>query len=106
MNTQEPIENGCMQYIPQWQEKLGWKLFPNNYTELPEKTGGKDGLHCRIAVSLSRIDRLRTLISGKIEVTAKTTTENLIGKHITNTRVSVRPPAWLDRTNSQAEKRA
>lgn len=39
------------------------------------------------------------LISGKLEVTAKTATENVIGANVTATGVSVIPPTWLQRHN-------
>lgn len=96
----EPAGYACV-YVPQWQEKLGWKLFPNSYTEMPGIPKMKDCLVCYVTVHLSWLDRLRMLISGKLEVTAKTTTENVIGENFTNTGVSVRPPAWLDRHNDQ-----
>lgn len=74
-------------YVPQWQEKLGWKLFPNTYTEMPEMPDMKDGLVCGITVTLSWLDRLRMLVSGKLEVTAKTATENVIGANVTATEM-------------------
>ena len=94
-----PQPCSALAYVPQWQENLGWKLFPNSYTEMPEIPDMRDGLVCGITVTLSWLDRLRILISGKMEVTAKTATENVIGANVTATGVSVRPPAWLDRQN-------
>lgn len=88
---------GAQVYIPNWQDRINRVLFPYRYTELPEMDGAKDGLHCGVKVDFSFIDRLRILFSGKVEVTIKTTTENVIGKHVTNTGVSVRPPDFLTR---------
>lgn len=107
MNDPEPIKTELddgknihcrvMEYIPQWQEKIGRKLFPASYIEWPEMEGAKDGLHCDITVELSMLDRIRVLFSGKLEVTAKTATENLLGAHKTVTGVRVLPPFYLDR---------
>jgi len=90
-------------YVPQWQEKLGWKLFPSNHIDLPEMPNRKDGLICHVTVQLSWLDRLRMLISGKLDVTAKTATENVIGANVTATGVSVIPPTWLQRHNAGSE---
>ncbi len=43
------------------------------------------------------------LISGKLDVTAKTATENVIGANVTATGVSVIPPTWLQRHNAGSE---
>lgn len=92
------VENGCMEYVPQWQEKIGRKLFPNVHIDFPEtKFKAEDGISITTTVMLSWLDRIRTLVSGKLQVTAKTTTENEIGKYVTSSSVSVRPPSWLDR---------
>jgi hypothetical protein len=88
-------------YVPQWHEKLGWKLFPSHHIDLPEMPNRKDGLICHVTVQLSWLDRLRMLISGKLEVTAKTATENVIGANVTATGVSVIPPTWLRRHNDK-----
>ena len=92
-------------YVPQWQEKLGWILFPSNHIDLPEMPNRKDGLICHVTVQLSWLDRLRMLISGKLEVTAKTATENVIGANVTATGVSVIPPTWLQRHNDEMRDR-
>jgi hypothetical protein len=87
----------CSVYVPQWQEKLGWRLFPAHHIDSPELPCAHDVLVCVSRVHLSWIDRLRVLISGKIEVTSKTTTKGVIGDHISASVFSARPPAWLDR---------
>jgi hypothetical protein len=110
MNTQNQQESaalapvaGYVEYVPQWQEKLGWKLYPASHVDMPDVPNMHDCLVCRVTVHLSWIDRLRTLISGRMEVSTKTATENVIGKHVTASGVSVRPPTWLDRRNAQGE---
>ncbi len=90
--------NGVQEYIPQWQEKIGWKLYPAcEYVEAPELKDSKDVLVSTTTVHITGWDRLRLLISGRVEVVAKTTTQNEIGAHLTNSGVSVRPPSWLSR---------
>lgn len=51
----------------------------------------------RTTVDLSIIDRLRVLISGRIEVQAKTSTENEVGNYATNATFNIQPPRWLTR---------
>lgn len=85
------------QYVPQWQEKLGRKLFKKHHIDMPDLPGMKDCLVSRTVAHLSFVDRLKVLISGKIEVTTNTATEHVIGKTFTNSGVSVRPPGWLER---------
>lgn len=97
--------NECLVYVPQWQEKLGWKLFPSVYVDSPELPGMRDVMVSYTHVNLSFLDRIRVLISGKIEVTTKTATENVIGKVSTNCGFSARPPWWLDRIPKKGEAR-
>lgn len=94
---EDNCQNHCMVYVPQWQEKLGWKLFPGNYIEWPEMPDGKDAIIHNVEVRLSLVDRFRALISGKLEVVVKTATENVIGETATNSGVTVCPPWYLDR---------
>lgn len=96
-------KNECLVYIQQWQEKLGWKIFPNTYVDSPELPEMKDVIVSYTRVNLSFIDRLRVLISGKIEITTKTATENIIGAVKTNCGSSVRPPWWLDRVDRKSK---
>lgn len=97
--------NGELRYMPQWQEKIGWRLFPQSHVALPEvigtsMEGGRgDCLVTEVTCHLSLLDRFRTLISGKIKVTSKTVTENTIGGNITASGVSVLPPKFLERTD-------
>lgn len=97
MNT----DNGCMVYVPQFREKLGWKLFPAQHFDSPEMQGAHDCLNCHVVASFSLLDRLRILVSGEIKVTTKSATENLIGKHETAGGVQVLPPKFLRRTESK-----
>lgn len=92
-----PPENSAMCYQSQRRERLGWRLFPNAHCFSPDLEGGRDGIVSRVRCELSFMDRLRLLISGRIEVWVKTTTENEVGRHATNSSISVRPPDWLDR---------
>ena len=98
MNTDN--QDGCMQYVPQLREKIGWKLFPPNYVDTPELPAGTiqmDVFHAHTHVHFSFLDRLRILISGNIEVTTKTATENQLGNHVTASCVQVIPPKFLQR---------
>lgn len=93
-------DNGIQQYIPQFREKIGWKLFPSNHIDSPRLDNAHDCLHCHVVASFSFLDRLRILISGEVKVTVKTATENLLGAHETATGVEVLPPKYLRRSDS------
>lgn len=51
----------------------------------------KDGYHCNIKVDLSIVDRIRTLLSGRIRVEVRCATEHEIGNHATETSFNVLP---------------
>lgn len=91
------IDCGAVAYQSQWRERLGWRLFPAAHADIPDLPGSKDGIICHVKCELSFWDRLRVLISGRIEVGVKTATEFPVGKTATNSSISVRPPDWLDR---------
>lgn len=93
----EPIENGCLMYTPQWQEKIGNKLFPSVYVESPELLIQKDVVHCTTVIKFSFIDRIRILVSGEVNVVSKTATENEVGNCKTNSGVFISPPKILRR---------
>lgn len=85
-------------YVPQWQERLGWKLFPQKHVDFPALKGTqRDGIVCRTVTHFSIIDRIRILVSGKVEVTTKTSTENELGENKTCGEAVVMPPRWLSR---------
>lgn len=89
--------NTTLEYIPTRRERIGWRLFPARHCDIPDKPGMRDCVVTRTTADLSFIDRLRVLVSGRIEVQAKTATENVVGAHATNAEFSVRPPSWLCR---------
>lgn len=90
-------ENGIMQYNSQWQERIGWRLFPSKHIDAPKMEGAKDVVIACSYTHLSWLDRIRVLISGTCAVTVKTTTENIVGKSISISAFEVRPPKFLQR---------
>lgn len=102
----------AFEYVPLRRERIGWRLFPSRHCDMPDlpklKTGGqtatRDCLVAHTKVELSFLDRLRVLVSGRIEVVAKTVTENVIGENVTVAVFNVRPPGWLDRPNDQGHQ--
>lgn len=97
---QTRAENGCVQYRPQWQERLGWKLYPQKHIDAPELPKGMtkgDVVFCNVNTELSFLDRIRLLISGRCSVSVKTSTENCAGKVVSAAAFNVCPPKWLDR---------
>ncbi len=89
--------NYCQEYMPTRLERLGWRFFPSRHCDIPDKVGMHDAVITVTKAELSFADRLRVLISGRVEVQSKTATENLVGSHETNAVFIVRPPTWLDR---------
>lgn len=95
----ENTSNFCISYTPTFLEKVGWKLFPAKHCDMPEPHHHlmmRDGLVCRTEVQLSILDRLRVLVSGRVRVETKTTTENQIGWNATNAVGFVAAPFCLD----------
>jgi hypothetical protein len=52
---------------------------------------------CRTKVELSFLDRLRVLITGRIEIETRTSTENVIGKSATASTFTALPWKWMER---------
>lgn len=92
-------ENNCggMAYRSELLERLGWRLFPNAMPANPELIGARDGVRTRMRVTLSFLDRVRVLISGRCEILVRTETENVVGATATASAFSVRPPGILSR---------
>lgn len=95
----ENTSNYCVAYNSTFLERIGWKLFPSKHCEMPPPKEGclmGDGLVCRTEVQLSIIDRLRALVSGRVRVETKTSTENVLGWNSTNAVGFVAAPFFLD----------
>ncbi len=91
--TENHNENGAMSFQPGLKMRLRMRLFPDRYCEFPE-TGDKpmkDCIHTRAIVVLSRIDRLRVLLTGRASVTTKTVLVE-DGSAVTNT--VFQPEPW------------
>lgn len=71
-----------------WRDRLRCRMFPrkDHLLEWPDLHGHPtaDFLSIRTTVHLSFADRLRVLISGKMIVSTKTTTQFVIGENKTN----------------------
>lgn len=60
----------------------------------------QDCLYINTVTSFDFLDRIRILISGKVILNSKTTTETVIGEHVTNVAVWPAPPKFLTRNHS------
>ena len=96
MEINMKTENTVLEYHSTRLERLGWYLFPNTLCDMPDKPGMRDCLVTRTKVELSFVDRLRVLVSGRIQVETKTATKNVVGAQETNAAFVVKPPAWMD----------
>lgn len=97
MNHPEPMAM-YQAYRPTWRDHLRRRLFPYRHCELPDAPAQYvDCMTIRTVVVLRFIDRLRILLSGKLEVTTRTVTENKIGEHITASECYPMPPRLLER---------
>ena len=63
-----------------WRDRLRHRLFPDNHCELPEAPAHfEDVLEIRVSVSLSAMDRLRVLLTGKLSVRTRVVCEHAVG---------------------------
>jgi hypothetical protein len=63
-----------------WRERIRFRAFPTRHCELPSApTTFQDCVVVTTVASLSFVDRLRVLVSGKVTVQTKTVTEHIVG---------------------------
>lgn len=88
--------NYAVAYKPTFLDRLRWKLFPSDRCEIPD-IPASDCVIVRSNFRLSLLDRLRVVISGRIEVETKTATEHVVGNCASNALLNVQAPAFMDR---------
>jgi len=72
------------------------KLFPYRHCHCPDAPPAwLDAMTIRTTIALSWRDRARTLLTGRLEVTTRTVTENKIGGTLTASECYVLPPCFL-----------
>lgn len=63
-----------------WRDRLRHRLLPTRYCSLPDAPATyQDCVVIRTVASLSLIDRLRVLVTGKLTIQTKTVTEHVVG---------------------------
>ena len=68
-----------------WRDKLRSKIFPFIPCPIPESPPSfQDVVITKCRSDLSLIDRLRVLITGKVETETRIVTENMVGQHRSN----------------------
>ena len=70
-----------------WRERLGFKLFPSHLCPTPEVVDPArytDVLIVNVVASLSLVDRLRVLVTGKLKVQTHTLCEHAPGDVISS----------------------
>jgi hypothetical protein len=81
-----------------WRDRLRRWLFPRELCDAPEAPWACQGyLSTVVDVRLSWADRIKVLISGRLEVVVKTVTDNEISKAISGSVANVKAPGWLER---------
>jgi hypothetical protein len=73
-----------------WRDKIRARLFPYKHCDIPDapkQFGMGDCINHTVRADLSFVDRLRVLITGKIEVESKIVTEHVVGALVTNSVV-------------------
>lgn len=91
----------AVDFQPTWRDRLRWKLFPRTHCELPEVPPGtttKDCITIHTKCGLSIADRIRVLVSGRLEVTTRTVTQNEVGQSITSSACFPLGPKWMERS--------
>lgn len=100
MNTKNN-DCGCVEYTPTLLERIGHKLFPQPFPNYPEDAPidhiTRDCVVTRVDTDISIIDRLRILVSGRVQMEARVNTENIVGSTTTAATFSVKPPRFLER---------
>lgn len=95
-------ENGAF-YLPtpppSWRERLRRSLFPAEFCPLPEDErlakGKGDVLFTNVTVVCGLRGRLQFLLSGRMEIAARTVTEHELGFNKTAAVSFVDSPRWL-----------
>ena len=68
-----------------WRERLRFRLFPSRYCELPPAPATfQDCVVITTVASLSFVDRVRVLVTGKVTIETKTVTEHIVGGTMTS----------------------
>lgn len=95
VSLQPPVDTALVYKSTFW-ERLGWRLFRRKHIDMPD-VPGRDCLVVVSTVSISWLDRLRILFSGRAQVTSKTVTENIIGQNTTVSVFNALPPKFMER---------
>lgn len=98
MNTEKTMDNNA--YLPDsrplWQRFL-WRLFPTRTLPIPENLDGwaPSYMMTTTVVCLDWLDRLRMLVSGRLEVTVRTKTNVIVQRMLSDSAAFVLPPGDL-----------
>lgn len=95
--------NYALAYKPTLMDRIRWKLFPMDRCESPDIPAARDCVIVRTNYRLSLLGRLRVLVSGRIEVETKTTTENVVGACESASCLNVRAPRFMERQGPSFE---
>lgn len=67
-----------------WRDRVRSRLLPTRYCDVPGAPAAyRDCVVVKTVASLSLLDRLRVLVTGKLIVETKTVTENIVGATVT-----------------------
>lgn len=81
----EKIDNSCLTREWTWRDRLRSKLFPFVICHVPEAPSHyQDCLVSRSRSIVCFMDRLRILVTGRVEVETRIVTEHTVGGHVTN----------------------
>lgn len=78
-------------------EKITRKIFPWHHVDIPEMDGTKDGIRIDSTITLSFVDRVKVLFTGRIYHRAWIATENTIGRHKAESKAWPMRPTFLER---------
>lgn len=88
------------EYHPTWRDRIRWALFPMTYCELPEvpsEAATKDCVTVHSVTKFSWADRLRVLISGRVETVSRTVTQHEVGHTFTKSECFPLGPEFLEK---------
>lgn len=77
-------QGNCLPVQWTWKDRLRARIFPFVPCDLPQAPASfKDVIVTKVKSDLSVVDRIKVLITGKIEIETRVVTENMVGEHRT-----------------------
>lgn len=78
-------------------QRLGARLFPRKHQDIKDlPPWAKEAIYCDAVITLSFVDRLRVLVSGRLRCRTRTITQKKPGRVDSDGFSHPLPPKWMD----------